>query len=402
MNARVARRSRSCGALLRTTACVLAALGSAAATASPYRPAADDVVLERVPARSALERLAPLRAAVTARPSDLPAALALATGYIEIGRRDGDPRFIAYAEATLTPWLAQPRPAERVLVLQATALQYLHQFDASLALLDQALAREPLDGQAWLTRAALLELQGRYPEARRACARLVRSVDELVALTCLKSVDGRSGQLAASYAVLQSLAGTIPRLPAAVRSWTRSVLADMAERAGDWAAAEADLRDALAVAPDDPYIKAAYADLLLRLGRPADVLALLGGSEAQDALLLRLAIAGRRAGSPDAARWAAMCEERMRAAARDRDYTHQREQAMFLLDVRGDAQAALKAAVGNWAAQREPADLRIYAAAAERAESSADLTVIGAWIASTHYEDRMLDRQAALVAARRP
>ena len=228
MNAGVARRSRSCGTLLRTTACVLVALGSVAATASPYRPAADDLVLERVPARSALERLTPLRAAVAARPSDLPAALALATGYIEIGRRDGDPRFIAYAEATLAPWLARPRPVEQVLVLQATALQYLHQFDASLALLDQALAREPLDGQAWLIRAALLELQGRYPEARRACARLVRSVDELVALTCLKSVDGRSGQLAASYAVLRSLGGSIPRLPAAVRSWTRSVLADMA------------------------------------------------------------------------------------------------------------------------------------------------------------------------------
>ena len=371
-------------------------LGSATASAAPYRPASDGEILERVPARSALEHLTPLRDAVRARPADLALALALARGYIDIGRRDGDPRFIAYAEATLAPWLAHPVAPEPVLVLQ-----YLHQFNAALALLDQAVTREPLDGQAWLTRASLLELQGRFPEARRACARLVRTVDELVALTCLKSVDGRSGQLASSYAVLRGLPGDTARLPAELRGWTRSVLADMAERVGDNAAAEADLKDALAVAPDDPYLKAAYADLLLRLGRPVEVIPLLRGNEAQDALLLRLAIAGRRTGLPEAGRWAAMCDERIRAALRDRDYSHQREQAMFLLEVQGDARAALKAAVENWAAQREPADVRIYAAAAARAASSADLALLGAWVASTHYEDRALPAFPAVVLAGR-
>ena len=286
-------------------------------------------------------------------------------------------------------------------MLQATALQYLHQFDASLALLEQALAREPLDGQAWLTRAALLELKGRYPEARRACARLVRTVDELIALTCLKSVDGRTGQLAASYEVLRDVANHNPRLPPAVRAWTRSVLADMAERLGDGAAAQADLSDALAATPDDPYLKAATADLLLRRDRPADVMTLLRGGVPQDALLLRLAIAGKRAGSADAKRWAAMCAERFRAAVRDGDYTHQREHAMFLLDVQDDSQAALKAAADNWAAQREPADLRIYAAAAERAASSADLGLIGAWVASNHYEDRALPALPVAATAQR-
>ncbi|HEY0767954.1 MAG TPA: tetratricopeptide repeat protein [Steroidobacteraceae bacterium] len=366
------------------------ALGCSASLASPYLPVDDGVILEHVPARSALERLAPLRAAVAANPADLPAALALAKGYIEIGRRDADPRFIAYAQATLSPWLARPPPPEPVLVQQATALQYLHQFNASLALIDQALALEPLDGQAWLTRATLLELQGRYPEARRACARLVRTVDALVALTCLKSVEARTGRLAASYAALRTLPISDPRLPAAVRGWALSELADMAERLGDEESAEANLKNALQSAPEDPYLKASCADLLLRRNRPAQVIALLRGNEAQDALLLRLAIAGKRASSPEAGTWAAMYEERMRAAVRDRDYTHQRERAMFLLEVRGDARAALTAAVSNWAAQREPADLRIYAAAAQRAASIPDLTAIGAWLAAVHYEDRTL------------
>src|ERR1700730_2474179 len=147
-------RRRSGAAPLLAIAVILLALTGAAATAAPYRPSDDSMILERVPARSDLERLAPLRAAVAARPADLGAALALATGYIEIGRRNSDPRFIAYAQATLQSWLARPHPPEPPLALSATSLQYLHQFDGSLALLERALALAPFDGQAWLTRAA--------------------------------------------------------------------------------------------------------------------------------------------------------------------------------------------------------------------------------------------------------
>ena len=378
---------RSCAALLRMIALALVVLG---ASAAPYRPTDDHTILEWVPERSDLERLAPLRSAVAARPHDWPAALTLATRYIEVGRRNSDPRFVAYAQATLAPWLSQPQPPQRALVLQATALQYLHRFDEALKLLEQALARQPLDGQAWLTRASLLELRGDYAEARRSCAHLVRTADEFTALTCLKSVDGRNGHLAASYATL--LATDIdPRLPAALRAWRLAVSAEMAERLGDAQAAQAQLLAALRAAPDDPYLKASYADLLLRLERPAEVIGLLKGCEAQDPLLLRLAIAGRRLGSPEAARWSQAYAARLAAAQRDRDFTHQREQALYLLEVRGDAAGALAAAASNWAAQREPTDVRIYARAALAARSSADRARLANWLAASRYEDHALE-----------
>jgi len=380
---------RSCAAMLRMIALGLGVLTAFAASATPYRPVDERTVVERVPERSELERLAPLRAAVAAGPGDLTAALALATGYISIGRRNSDPRFVAYAQATLAPWLAQPHPSEPVLVLQATALQYLHRFDEALTLLQRALALQPLDGQAWLTRAALLELRGDYGAARRACARLVRSADEFTALTCLKSVDGRNGQLAASYAALAST-DLDPRLPAALRAWRLAVAAEMAERLGADQAAEADLSAALRAAPDDPYLKATYADQLLRLGRPQEVITLLKGCEAQDALLLRLAIAARHLGSADAERWAAAYAQRLAAAQRDGDNSHQRELALYLLDVRGDAQLALQAAASNWAVQREPTDVRVYARAALQAHSRPDREVIAGWLAANHYEDRTL------------
>jgi tetratricopeptide (TPR) repeat protein len=374
---------------VRTAAAGLA-FAAGIAAASPYVPADDATVLERVPERSDLELLAPLRAAVAADAEDLGATLALATGYISIGRRNSDPRFIAHAQAALSPWLSRPRPPERALVLEAITLQYLHQFDPALALLDRALVLEPLDAQAWLTRATLLELRGDFAGARRACARLVRAADEFTALTCLASVAGRSGELAASYHTLQASAGLDLRLPAALRAWRLSVAGEMAERLGDDRAAEAHLRAALQAARDDPYVKAAYADLLLRTGRASEVIALLAGSEAQDPLLLRLAIAAHQLGSPEAERWTLAFEERLRVADRDRDDTHLRERAMYLLEVRGEPAAALASARRNWVVQREPADLRIYARAAERAHASGDVALLTRWLGETGYEDRTL------------
>src|ERR1700745_3203729 len=108
----------------RALAALLFAAAAALAAAAPYVPAGDATVLERVPARAGLERLAPLRAVVAATPEDSEAAAALATGYIDLGRRNSDPRFIAYAQAALRPWLVQARPPERTLVLQAITLQY--------------------------------------------------------------------------------------------------------------------------------------------------------------------------------------------------------------------------------------------------------------------------------------
>jgi hypothetical protein len=250
-----------------------------------------------------------------------------------------------------------------------------------------------LDAQAWLTRASLLEVRGDYATARVSCARLLLRADEFTALTCLASVDGRSGRLAASYDALRS-AGLDARVPSALRAWRLAVLAEMAERLGDERAAEAQLQAALRVEPDDPYLRAAYADLLLRLDRSREVLALLQGSEAQDPLLLRLAIAGRRAGAAQAGRWAQAYEERMRAALRDGDATHLREQAMYLLEVREDAAAALPLAAADWALQREPADVRIYARAAAGAHSAADLAAIGRWLAQSRYEDQVLQLDA--------
>ncbi len=374
--------------VLRSAVCLLILL-ACAVQANPYLPTDDDTVLERVPAATQTRELEPLRQRLIASPSDLTAAVQLATGYLKIGRETADPRFTSYAEATLAPWLKLPTPPAQVLVLSATALQSTHRFDASLAALDRALQADPANAQAWLTKATVLQVQGKFAAAREACGNLLRSAGQLVAVSCIANVNSLNGRLEQSY---QSLMRLQPQAAASpeLRSWIEGQLGEMAVRLGDASAAERHFLAALKATPGDVYLKAAYADLLLAQKRDAEVIALLDANEQQDVLLLRLAIAGKRLQQPSAREWAYSFDARYQAAQRAGDTSHLREYARFLLEVREDAAGALQVARQNWQVQREPADILVYLNAARGSKAADAAAEVQAWIQETGYEDRAI------------
>ena len=102
-------------------------------------------MLERLPDRSAVEyrELKVLKARAAAEPENVDAAVALADAYYGISRREGDPRYLGYAQAALTPWWKDPDAPTAVLVTRATILQSNHEFPRALTDLDKAIAREP-------------------------------------------------------------------------------------------------------------------------------------------------------------------------------------------------------------------------------------------------------------------
>lgn len=359
--------------------------------AVPRIPDSDATVLEHVPAASAVRALEPLRARLARNPQDVPSALALAQGYLDLGRANADPRFVSYAQATLAPWMSRRNPPPEMLILEASAAQYLHRFDEALTVLDQALRLQPQNGQAWLIKATILQVRGRFDAARQACRPLARASGQLIALTCLTGVDSLTGRLQASYSALHSVFRDDGRIPLGIRLWIFNELADMAERAGDDRSAELYYTSALRAAPQDSYTKGQYADLLLRQQRSAQVVQFLRADTQQDNLLLRLAIAGHALHDPEATAWGDAFQARFEAARRDGDDTHLREQARFLLAVRGRAPEALELARRNWQIQKEPADVRLYVAAARGAGNSQSLQEILVWVRQTHYEDRTLE-----------
>ena len=353
-------------------------LAGAASTplASPFTPAGDDEIVQRLPYRIDAGARAQ-RSRVAQGQSPLPAALETARAAIERSRRHGDPRELGLAQAALAPWWSLPAPPPAVRLLRATVRQSQHDFDVALADLDLLVRPDPatplpVQAQAELTRAAVLQVTGRLAEARAGCERLgsarfaaLGSSVATAAQACVAELHSLQGRAREADAELTALAARAQ--DAGDGSWLALVRAELAERRGDGAAAATRFGEVMR-AGADVYARAAYADWLLDGRRYAEVLILLPAADSDaDALLLRRAIALHRLRDPQAASAAGALQARFDAAHARGDTTHAREEGRFALDVRGDAGAALKLAQANWARQKEPADAVLLARAAAAA-----------------------------------
>jgi tetratricopeptide (TPR) repeat protein len=345
---------------------LLALLGAATvgpAHAGAYIPASEAQILAEVPvgahhADVSVRRLAQGR---------LDVALPLAQFYIGQARTTGDLRFLGYAEAVLGPWVGRESPDPSALVYRATIEQSRHDFDKALRTLDRALRLRRDDSQAWLTRATVLRVQGRYDEASDACEKFAAGADEVSALICSQGVLALQGGLVAAYAALARL--PVQTMAAPERAWRDSELGEMATRLGDDRAAERWFASSLASNRNDFYVLGAYADLLLRGHRPAAVLELLHGKDSIEPLLLRIAIAQKQLRNPGLRDSRARLAAAFAAESARGESIHRREQARYLLQIESKPREALAAALLNWQVQREPDDGLVLVAAAQASGS---------------------------------
>ncbi len=369
---------------------VVASLAPAMACAVPYVPGSDAIVLERLPEKGdpALAQLKRMRAALLSNPRDLEAALQVARRALEAARTLGDPRFLGQAQAALEPWWKGEDVPPAARLLRATLKQSQHDFEGALRDLDFLVNAEPALAQARLTRATVLAVVGRYADARRDCAALRGRAAPIVVAGCDAVPASLTGSAGDAYGTLvRALAD--PRGSADVREWALTLAAEIAARRGDATAADAHFRQALALDPEDAYLKGAYADFLIDQNRARDVLPIVRDDTRNDALLLRLALAEQRLPDERAAFTEHRRElaDRFDAARRRGDSLHRREEARFRLAIENDAAGALTLARDNWAVQREPADLRILIESARAAGDAGALKVATDWIASNRLED---------------
>jgi len=378
------------------TGLCIACLIALSVHATPYLPADGTQVIERLPSRNdpIQQELKRMRAELAAAPDNLQLAVTLARRYIEVARSDGDPRYLGYAQASLSPWWNQPNAPVEVRVLRATLLQSTHQFPQALAELDEAIKRDRTNAQAWLTRATVLQVQGDYDAAKASCAKLYARAPQLVTVACLSSAASLSGQVEGSYKLLKTTLERNPDSEVSLQAWALTLLGEMALRQGQLSTAEEHFRRALSLSPSECYLIGAYADLLLDQGRSAEAIGLLKNSLRVDALLLRYALALKQQGSSATAEQVEILRSRFAAATLRGDTVHQREQARFELQLLEHPKEALELAQQNWEVQKEPADARIFLEAAIENRDRVAAKPVLAWLKQSRLEDRTLQRLA--------
>jgi len=377
------------------TAALLCAAYLPRALAGPYLPSSDSAILAEVPAGT---RHADVSARRLAR-DRVDVAIPLAKFYIQQSRLSGDLRYLGYADAVLTPWAKQSPPVPDVLVLQATLQQSRHEFSASLATLDRVLTARPNDPQALLIRATVLRVLGRYAEAGAACEQFAGLVEPRLGALCIQSLRGLNGHLESAYASLMQVSsqGWLN----SEKSWLYSELGEMAVRLGLDADAQRWYQRDLDLVPTDFYVRAAYADLLLRQRLPGEALSLLQGHESFEPLLLRIAIAQRQLHDPRLVESSSRLRAAFAAETQRGEAVHRREQARFLLEVEDQPKLSLAAAIENWAVQREPDDVLVLVNAAKAAGSPAAAEPALNFVRSQGLRDARVNAAAAASVASR-
>ena len=372
---------------------ILLLVAGSNAMAAPFIPARDSATVEILrdqPLTNVDSDFRRLRAKLRATPADLSLATSVAQRAIEISRRDGDPRFLGFAQAALAPWWSQSNAPLSVRLLKAILLQSTHAFTPALAELESVLRAAPGNAQAWLIRATILQVQGDYAGAASACERLrvIGPGPAFYADVCRAELLGLTGDVAASRVRLAQLATGTAGGQSRV-GWLAVIEAEMAERAGDDVAADKYYRATMADR-SDAYAKAAYADFLLDRKRGGEVIALLERDQRADALLLRLALAYQQQSDPRLAAAITTLANRFDAARLRGEVAHQREEARFTLQLLARPAEALALAQRNWAVQKESADARILLEAARAAGQDAAANPVRDFIRDLHLNDRRL------------
>jgi len=356
---------------------------------APFLPAREDERLQEVPpaADPNVLEMRSLRAKLDTAPRDLDAAIRLANSYIDYSRQIGDAHYAGYAEAVIAPWTRLAAPPANALLTQATILQYRHQFDSARELLQTTLHLDPRNAQAWLTQATLDMVQGDYEAARKDCAQVMNTSGLELGSACLGNLLSYTGQARQSLALLRQSEVAGGRAPPAYQAWIEGLIAEAAERLGDWPLAETHYRSALQLLPHDNFLLVAYADFLLDRGRPGEVLPLLADHFQSDTAFLRLALAQAALHSPDASRYAWMMAARFEALKQRGSDFFGREEARFALQLQHDPETSLALARRNWQFQRAPWDARVLLEAALAAHQPRAAATVVTFVEETRLED---------------
>lgn len=351
-------------------------LFSSLVVAAPFIPTDDQQILETLPTDSPPPRYLTASDFVsTTNEMDPEQTRQL----LEHAYLQGDPRALGQAQAQLDQSTDQ---SLETLMLRARALQSNHKFEDAKLLLQQILDKNPTDADALLTLSSLLLVQGQFDAARNYCDKLTDASLRVYQLTCNAQIQTMTGELAQAKQTLSGLMSLAPGLDASTARWLYLIQADAALRSNDTVLAEQvfSVMDTQTV----PALMA-RADWLLSQNEHQQLRDLLKDHTDKDALLLRLITAQLKLNDPQAQQNLDLMQERLEVWRIRKEKAHLREQATYAL-LANKTDSALKLAQENWQQQRETADITIYATAAIKANSEADIEILQQFIKDSGFE----------------
>ncbi len=302
---------------------------------------------------------------------------------------NADPRLLGRIKALLQPWWTKSLAPIEVRFFRGFIHQHEHRFADSLVDIESVLIANPRHNSARFLQISIQQILGDFKQAETNCRQLRRSVGELVGIACVLWQQSFQGNLKRSFYKFKNEMVKSDLSQVAVKVYFLSALADMAMRQNELINARKYWHEVLTLSPS-PHVHVALADVLLAQKDYGGVLELLSPSGSNESMLLRLAIAAKRLGHPDALRYRKEFESKIVVSRLRGDNIHHREEALYQLEILGDVNRALHHAKANWESQKEPIDIRILAQTATVTGNHETLAQLKQWIQERDYEDAIL------------
>src|SRR4051794_16551068 len=117
------------------TLAVALALACSQTFAAPFTPKSDSDVVEKLPATAndpSVRRVDSLRKQLAARPNDSALRLEIAQRYFDMAMAQGDPRYVGYAQAAITPLAQSAANNADYWQIRGMLEQYSHDFPGAM------------------------------------------------------------------------------------------------------------------------------------------------------------------------------------------------------------------------------------------------------------------------------
>jgi len=241
-------------------------------------------------------------------------------------------------------------------LLEADIAQQQHQFVRAIAALERAAQLQP-QPQIPLMLARIALVEAKPEQALRYCKQLLTLRELFLFELCTLEATGRNGQAEKSYPLLQRMAKRTD-IPAELRMYLQTVLAEQAEQLQQLTIAAQHIEPWLANAPVPMWLK--WADVLMATA-PQQVynqLSKLGQQVTlEDALLLRLARAEQLTLADN--QYLKAVTEQIALRERRQDLLHSADLTYFYLFLQPNIAKARHYAGINYLQAREPDDLKL-------------------------------------------
>jgi len=346
--------------ILIFTACLI--LTVTPAVSAPYIPTSNHEVLIELKENTRFNKFKKIRVRLERNKLKPLEVVKILQETFEYGKKISNPRYIGFTLAYLNDYLDDAinvNPISDLTLLKANILQHDHQFGNAINLLNLIIKKDPVNPNARLMRASVLQAQAKYSQALNDCYSLIGSASHLITIACISQTKGIIKNTENSYTALLKTISINYKSDPGELSWAYDILAQLAMQQGDLVNAEKHMITGLKYSEKNMALLNSYADLLLNKNEYEKVLSILKTKNNDFTALLRLTIAETYKTTESDTPYRKQFLIKLNEMKLLSDTTHQREISAYYLYVENDINQAMKYAINNWAIQKELYDAEL-------------------------------------------